>query len=305
MPVRGVLRVALVAAVALFCQGLASAQDKNALDKVVPDKIGRGEYLLRAGGCVACHTDTAGKGPELAGGRAFKTPFGVFYSPNITADPETGIGTWSDDDFLRALKHGRRPDGAFYYPVFPYPSYTRLRDEDALAIRAYLRSRPGVRRTNRTHELRWPFGWRWLQVGWRFLYFQPGEFRADPGRSAELNRGAYLVTALGHCGECHTPRDWLGGPRAELFLAGTANGPGGERVPNITPEKKTGIGGWSRSDIVDLLKSGTKPDYDNVQGGMKDAVEHGLKYLTNADLGAIAAYLLALRPIEHAVAKKK
>jgi len=170
------------------------------------DAVTRGEYLVRAGGCFSCHTAAGGK--KLAGGRAFSTPFGTFYSPNITPDPETGIGRWTDAQFLRALREGVRPDGANYFPVFPYPSFTGITDSDALAIKAYLFSLPPVHRENLTHDVRFPFSWRFLQTGWKLLFFTPGPFQPAPDRSVSYNRGAYRVTALAHCGECHTPRNF-------------------------------------------------------------------------------------------------
>ncbi|MBM3556258.1 MAG: c-type cytochrome, partial [Alphaproteobacteria bacterium] len=169
-------------------------------------RIAKGEYLTRAGGCVACHTDLKGKGPELAGGHALKTPFGTYFSPNITPDRETGIGTWSDADFLRAMRQGLRPDGAHYYPVFPYPSYTGMTDEDIGAIKAYLFSRPAVKQANKAHQVGLPFSLRPLLAGWKLLFFKEGAFKPRPGMSPEINRGAYLVDHVAHCGECHTPR---------------------------------------------------------------------------------------------------
>jgi mono/diheme cytochrome c family protein len=162
----------------------------------------RGEYLVRAGGCFSCHTAPGGQ--KMGGGRALTTPFGTFYSPNITPDPETGIGRWTDTEFLRALREGVRPDGTNYFPVFPYPSFTGITDSDALAIKAYLFSLPAVRQQNRPHNVPFPFSWRFLQTGWKLLFFTPGPFQPAIERSAAYNRGAYLVTALAHCGECHT-----------------------------------------------------------------------------------------------------
>ena len=175
------------------------------------DAVTRGEYLVRAGGCFSCHTAPGGQ--KLAGGRALATPFGTFYSPNITPDPETGIGRWTDAQFLRALREGVRPDGANYFPVFPYPSFTGMTDDDALAIKAYLFSLPPMRQQNRAHDVPFPFSWRFLQTGWKLLFFTPGPFQSAPDRSVAYNRGAYLVTALAHCGECHTPRTLLGAAR--------------------------------------------------------------------------------------------
>ena len=263
----------------------------------------RGAYLVRAGGCVSCHTDAKASGAPFAGGLALKTPFGVFYSPNITPDPQTGIGGWTDRQFLDALKHGRRPDGAPYYPAFPYTTYTRMSDADALAIKAHLASLAPVRRENRPHELRFPFGWRWPVRLWQLLFFDDGEFREQPARDPQWNRGAYLVEALAHCGECHTPRNALGALQRDLWLAGTRDGPEGEAAPNITPDARTGIGSWSQGDIVTLLKEGVTPEYDNVQGTMAAAVRDGLSHLAEADLEAIAVYLKSAPAIERQIGR--
>jgi mono/diheme cytochrome c family protein len=261
----------------------------------------RGEYLVRAGGCFSCHTVPGGQ--KLAGGRALATPFGTFYSPNITPDPETGIGRWTDTQFLRALREGVRPDGANYFPVFPYPSFTGITDSDALAIKAYLFSLPAVRQQNRPHEVPFPFSWRFLQTGWKLLFFTPGPFQPTPERSAAYNRGAYLVTALAHCGECHTPRNFLGATVFGQRLAGTPDGPDGQLVPNITPDPGTGIGKWDKDDIVELLRTGTTPEQSKVKGAMRETIQDGLKYLSDADLKAIADYLFAQPAIVHDVAK--
>jgi mono/diheme cytochrome c family protein len=272
---------------------------------VVADEnsIQRGEYLVRAGGCFSCHT--AAGGQPLSGGRALRTAFGTFYSPNITPDPDTGIGQWTDAQFLRALREGIRPDGANYFPVFPYPSFTGIADGDALAIKAYLFSIAPVRQQNQPHDVAFPFSWRFLQTGWKMLFFTPGPFRPAPDRSAAYNRGAYLVTALAHCGECHTPRNMLGATRPGMWLAGTQNGPDGQLVPNITPDPATGIGKWEKEDVVELLKTGTTPEQSKVKGAMRETVADGLKYLSEADLSAIADYLFAQPPIVHEVGPRK
>jgi mono/diheme cytochrome c family protein len=266
------------------------------------DGVERGEYLVRAGGCFSCHTVPGGQ--KLAGGRALATPFGTFYSPNITPDPETGIGGWTDTQFLRALREGVRPDGANYFPVFPYTSFTGITDSDALAIKAYLFSLPAVRQQNRPHDVPFPFSWRFLQTGWKLLFFTPGPFQPAPERSAAYNRGAYLVAALAHCGECHTPRNFLGATRSSQRLAGTADGPDGQVVPNITPDPATGIGNWDKDDIAELLRTGTTPEQSRVKGGMREVVEDGLKYLNHGDLEAIAEYLSAQPAIIHQVARR-
>ena len=286
------IRGAFIALAAFALVAAASADEAE---------VARGEYVFAAAGCVSCHTDAAGGGPELAGGRGLKTPFGVFRTPNITRDVQTGIGGWSDADFLRALRQGTRPDGSHYFPAFPYTSYTRMTEDDILALKAYLFSRPAVSRRNQAHDLDPPFGWRFLLGGWKLLFFEEGAFAPEPGRSAEWNRGAYLVIALGHCGECHTARNVMGASRAAKALAGNATGPDGRSVPNITPHKETGIGDWSEADIVMLLKTGLRPNFDNVQGAMAEAIDDGLKHLRDDDLRAIAVYLRALNPIDNKV----
>ncbi len=263
------------------------------------DVVGRGEYLVRAGECFSCHT-VPGSTP-FAGGRALATPFGTFYSPNITPDRETGIGNWTDRDFVRALRKGVRPDGAHYFPVFPYPSFTGISNEDALAIKAYLFSLAPVHQPNRPHEVPFPFSWRFLQAGWKMLFFTKGPFHPDPHAGAAANRGAYLVTALGHCGECHTPRNELGAMRKSLWLAGTVDGPDDDPVPNITPDAKTGIGDWSVEDIAKTLKSGATPLDSKVKGAMLEVVADGTSHLTDADRQAIATYLKAQATIVNSV----
>src|SRR6516162_6153102 len=267
------------------------------------DTVARGEYLVRAGGCFSCHTVPGG--PKLAGGRALATPFATFYTPNITPDPDTGIGRWTDGDFLRALRQGIRPDGVNYFPVFPYPSFTRITDSDALAIKAYLFSLPAVHQENRPHDVAFPFSWRLLQTGWKLLFFTEGPFQQVPGHSAAYNRGAYLVTALAHCGECHTPRNILGATRSGLQLTGTPNGPDGQLVPNITPDPDTGIGKWDKEDVVELLRTGVTPEQSRVKGAMREVVEDGLRYLSEDDLEAIADYLLAQPAIVRSVKPRK
>lgn len=281
------LTVAL-AAVCLLAAAPALAAD--------PDVIARGAYLANAADCEACHTDRERGGQPYAGGRALATPFGTFYSPNITPDLETGIGRWSDGQFLRALRDGVRPDGANYFPVFPYPSFTKITDADARAIKAYLFSLSAVRQANRMHDVSFPFSWRFLQNGWKWLFFSPGPFRPAPERSEEYNRGAYLVTALAHCGECHTPRNWFGATEPDRFLAGNPHGPDGKKVPNITPDRETGIGNWSEDNIIGVLTDGHTPDFDFVGGAMAEIVRNTSR-LDDADRRAIAVYLQSLPAI--------
>lgn len=261
--------------------------------------VERGEYLFRAAGGCSCHTDLARGGAFLAGGRPLKTPFGTFYTPNITPDRDTGIGGWSAADFARAMRHGIAPDGSHYFPSFPYTAFTNITDADLEAMKAYLDTVPPVRRTNTPHDVAPPFGWRFIVGPWKWLYFERGPYAPDAGRSETWNRGAYLATALGHCGECHTPRTLLGGLDRDMWFAGVKDGPEGELVPNITPHGETGIGRWSAGDIATLLETGLKPDFDDVQGLMEEAVGNGFKYLARDDRMAIAEYVLSLPGIDN------
>ena len=268
-----------------------------------PPALDRGAYLFAAAGCAGCHTDVKAKGPPLAGGRALKTPFGTFYGPNITPDPEHGIGGWSDADFLGALRDGVAPDGAHYFPAFPYTSFTKMSDADLLALKAYIFSLPAVVQPSRPHELSFPFAWRWPLGVWKRLYFTPGPFVPDAARGAAWNRGAYLVEAVAHCRECHTPRDWLGGRDDSRAFAGTPDGPEGEKAPNITPDPATGIGGWSRAQRLRALKIGLLPDGDFVGAPMGEVVEQSTGRLTDADLEAIAVYLESVPAVANPAAK--
>jgi mono/diheme cytochrome c family protein len=263
----------------------------------------RGKTVLQAAGGCSCHTDEQHSGAFMAGGRPIKTPFGTVYSTNITPAPKTGIGTWSEADFLKAMTQGVGPHGKHYFPVFPYTSFTRMTEPDARDLRAYLFSLPPVEQANKPPELQLPFGWRFGLVMWKWLNFRPGTFQPRPDQSAEWNRGAYLTTALGHCAECHTPRTWSGGLNAKMAYAGAADGPEGELAPNITPDKETGIGAWSVADIVWYLQTGLKPDGDDPQGLMSIVIENGYKHLSEPDLRAIAVYLRSLPPIRNKVVK--
>lgn len=255
----------------------------------------RGAYMLAAAGCVACHT-VPKDGAFLAGGRELKTDFGSFFTPNITPDPETGIGNWSNEDFIRAMKKGVSPDGGRYYPTFPYTSYTRMTRQDMLDLKSYLDTVPPVRNAVPDHDLAFPFGIRASMMGWQLLFFDDTPFEADPTQSDAWNRGAYLVNGPGHCGECHTPRNLLGVVDSGRPLAGNANGPEGDAVPNITPHS-SGIGGWSEDDIVSMLEVGLLPDGDFAGGAMTDVIEESTSKLSEDDRKAIASYLLSLPPL--------
>ena len=250
----------------------------------------RGAYLAKAAGCLGCHTEEAKGATPYAGGRELKTPFGSFYGPNITPHPAAGIGRWSEADFLRALREGRRPDAAHYFPAFPYPSFTRITDADARDLWAYLRSVPPSSRTSRAHALGFPFNLRFLVGFWKWLYFSPGAFVAQAGRPPALDRGAYLVEALGHCGECHTPRNLLGGPKKAQAFAGAKLADGGG-APNLTP---TRLKKWDDTELKDFLSSGLTPDGDVVGDAMGEVIRNTTSQLTAPDLAAMIAYLRSL-----------
>jgi len=253
----------------------------------------RGEYLAKACGCIGCHTEDKKDAVPFAGGRALKSPFGTFYGPNITPHPEAGIGRWTEADFVRAMRQGERPDGKNYFPAFPYTSFTKIVDRDLRDLWAYLRTLAPSPRASQEHQMRFPFGWRFLVTFWKWFFFTPGPFTNLPGLSDIANRGAYLVQALGHCGECHTPRNFLGGPKTSRFLSG-GKGPDGKDVANLTP---TRLKKWSDKELQDLLTTGIDPEGDVVAEAMGEVVRNTTSQLTPADLNALIAYLRTLPPI--------
>ena len=261
----------------------------------------RGEYVLRLGGCVSCHTDERNDGRFLAGGRALATPFGTFRTPNITPDPATGIGGWSVGAFVRAMSDGVAPGGHLYFPAFPYTSYTHMTEQDLVDLKAHLDTVEPVANAVPEHALDFPFGFRPLLDGWRLLFFEDGAYQPDPAQPETWNRGAYIVNGPGHCGECHTPRNALGARQQDRFLAGTRDGPDGKPVPNITPHDD-GIGGWSQSDVAFALQTGILPDGDVLGGAMSEVIDDATGHLTADDRNAIAEYLLSLPPLASAPA---
>jgi mono/diheme cytochrome c family protein len=272
--------------------GLLRARDVSA--QPAPDAA-RGAAIATVARCAACHT--APGGTPLAGGYAIVTRFGTFYGTNLTADPEHGLGAWTEADFFRAVRHGRSPDGRPYYPAFPYPSFTRLTDADLHDVWAWLRTVPPDPSPNRPHDLHRAWRGRWILGVWQLLELRVGPVEADRSTGgssdtsdpATLARGAYLVDAVGHCGECHTPRDALGGLRRHRALEGSDTPP--EPAPDITPG---GLAGWTRADVASFLADGMAPDGDFAGGGMHDVIRDGTARLSAADRDAIAAWLLAM-----------
>ncbi|MQA64342.1 MAG: c-type cytochrome [Alphaproteobacteria bacterium] len=288
----GVLAVASFAASFLAVSDPAFAQNPGG-------DATAGEALFAAGGCANCHTDRKNKGPLLGGGAPIKTAFGTFYGPNISSDPEFGIGKWTDADFIRALRRGMSPDGAHYYPAFPYPSFTNLTDTDMKALRAYIMTLPPVAEKSKPHDLAFPYNIRLGMTLWNLLYLDEGPMAPNPSRSAEWNRGRYLAGGLAHCAECHTPRNVFGALDRQRWMAGNAKGKGpeGEAVPNITSHEESGIGKWTIDEIAESLKSGMLPDGDSFGSLMADVVEHGTAKLSDADRHAIAVYIKSIPPL--------
>jgi len=255
--------------------------------------VERGEYLAKAADCMVCHTTAGGK--EYAGGLGFKLPFGTLYSTNITPDKETGIGNYSDQDFLNAVHRGIRRDGARLYPAMPYTSYTYISDADALAIKAYLFSLPPVRAEAPANTLGFPFNQRWGMMFWSALFNSDTRFTPDTSKSPEWNRGAYLSEALAHCGECHTPRNFAFALNNRQKFAGALTA--GWRAFNITSDKATGLGGWRDDDLIAYLSTGHAPGHGTASGPMGEAVDQSLGQLAPEDIRAIVAYLRSVPPV--------
>jgi len=257
----------------------------------------KGAYVFYAAGCAACHADPKAKGEErlkLGGGLALKTPFGTFYPPNVSPDETHGIGGWSTAEFVNAVMRGVAPDGSHYFPAFPYTSYTHMSRQDVVDLKAFMDGLPPVAAEAPDHELPLPFRWRRPLGIWKRLFMVDGPLPPIPGADAAVQRGAYLVNGPGHCGECHTPRNLLGGPETAWALTGAPDPSGDGFIPNITPSAD-GIGDWTIDDIAAALKLGILPDYDTFGGSMIE-VQENTAHLTDADRRAIGAYLLSLPP---------
>jgi len=257
----------------------------------------KGRYVFYETGCASCHAAPGTKGAEklkLAGGLALKTPFGTFVAPNISPDPTHGIGGWTTSQFVNAVMRGVAPDGSHYYPAFPYMSYQRMKLADVIDLKAFIDTLPAVAGDAPPHDLPLPFRLRRGLGLWKALFMDYGPFTPVPGGDEVLNRGAYLVTGPGHCGECHTPRNLLGGPEAEWAYSGGPAPEGKGNIPNITPHDD-GIGGWPIEDITIALKTGLLPEFETF-GGAMIAVQENMAELTDDDREAIATYLKSLPP---------
>lgn len=261
-------------------------------------QIEYGRYLTRAGDCASCHTAPGGK--PFAGGLPIATPFGVIYSPNITPDPDTGIGKWSDADFYKAMHEGVTRSGRYLYPAFPYPWFTKVTPKDVQAIKAYLDTLPPVHEKTRPPEFPWPLSWRKSMFGWNTLFFHAGTFKPDPGKSIQWNRGAYLVQGLAHCGACHSSKNMLGAAKTSAGLGGGDAGDGWY-APDLASDLRDGLGKWSQQEIVEYLKTGSNAR-TAAAGKMAQVVENSTRYLSDADLKAIAVYLKDMPPKESAPA---
>ena len=289
--IAGLAIVSLVVAFGAAAVGRAQTTESgSSLDPQNFGQIERGQYLTIVGDCASCHT-VPGSGEPFAGGRSIETPFGLVVGANITPDREAGIGAWSDAQFLTALREGRGHKGEFLYPAMPYPYYTKVTVSDALAIRAYLNTVKPVRNSVVTNKLPFPFDVREGMAGWNALYFRSGEFKSDATKSAEWNRGAYLVEGLGHCGACHTPKTALGGDDQAHAFQGYALQ--GWFAPNITNDNQRGLGGWSVADIVAYLKNGHNASSAST-GIMAEEISLSSSHMTDADLTAIATFLKSL-----------
>ncbi len=288
LPVLASLSALLCASiVVLSVTGAATARAEDPAASIIK----QGEYLARAGDCVACHTMPGG--PSFAGGRPMPTPFGTLYSSNITPDPEAGIGKWTADQFYASMHTGRSPDGGLIYPAMPFPAYTKVTRADSDAMFAYLRSVPPIRVADRPHDLRFPYNNRSLILGWRTLFFSEGEYKPDASKSAAWNRGGYLVQGLGHCSMCHSPINALGGSSDSKAFEGGLIPMQNWYAPSLTSDKEAGLGDWSIEDISDLLRTGVSKR-GAVYGPMAEVVYDSLQYLTDDDVRGMAVYLKSL-----------
>jgi mono/diheme cytochrome c family protein len=295
--VSGIAVLAVAGAAAAYVMSAPKPLDDERLAAIggLEANAAAGETLFWAGGCASCHAAPGAKGDAklmLSGGVRLKSDFGTFIGPNISPDPEAGIGQWPVEDFANAMLAGVSPDGGHYYPAFPYGSYTRMSDQDIADLFAFLKTLPASDIASLPHEIGFPFNMRILLGGWKLLFFTDAPRVTLASSTPELARGQYLVEGPGHCGECHTPRNMIGGFMPGEWLAGARNPEGEGVIPNITPGGKP-VGDWSASDIAYYLESGFTPDFDSAGGSMV-AVQENMAKLEGSDRDAIAAYLKAL-----------
>ena len=283
----------VIAAAIVYALNVRDESPSTATSAFAPtaDDVRRGAYLARAGDCIACHT--ARGGAAYAGGRPIETPFGIVYGSNLTPDARTGIGTWTADDFWRALHNGRSRDGRLLYPAFPYPNFTQVTRGDADALFAYLRTLPAVSQPNTPHALRFPYDNAIALALWRALFFRPGVFEPERGQTAEWNRGAYLVRGLGHCDACHAGRNLFGAVSHTLELGGGLIPMQNWYAPPLTSAAGAGVADWETEHVVSLLRTGISPR-GSAMGPMAEVVYLSTQYLSQEDLGAIAVFLKAL-----------
>ena len=280
--------VLTVGALYLFALPLMSKERPTANFEGLSGDPVRGEYVMRTAGCIACHTDSENEGELLAGGAAIDTPFGEFYSPNITPDAQFGIGGWSLEDFYFALTAGLSPEQEHYYPAFPYTSYSKMSITDIADLKAYLDTVPPIAKSAKQHKLSWPFSNRDLLGIWKFLNL---ETLNPMNQRSEVDRGAYLVNGPGHCAECHSDRNFIGGLDKQAKLRGTKQGPDNQPVPAISGPNAD-IKTWDKVDLVFYFQTGVRPDGDVAGGSMVEVINESTSFLTDDDLNAIAAFLL-------------
>ena len=263
----------------------------------VSTQIERGKYLALAGNCASCHTTENGE--FMAGGLPFETPFGKIYSTNITPDSGTGIGNWTGGQFLDSMRRGVRPNGEHLYPVFPYTAFTKITNEDVAALFAYLKSIPAIRQETKENEVSFPFNQRWLMSVWKTMYFDERVYEADESKSAEWNRGAYLVNALAHCSACHSPRNLLGAENSDMALTGGVffdKVPSGSvrpwSSPNLT-SAPSGLGLWVHEEVTAYLRTG-RNSFVETFGPMNEVIMNSTRNLNDGDINAMAIYLKSL-----------
>jgi len=299
----GLVVFAAIAFIAWANNGLASQNTIAASSSPYPplhltaskhtnEQIKHGEYLVKMADCFTCHTNEAANGKAFSGGLKLNTPFGSLYAPNITPDKETGIGRWSNDQFVRAVREGIAPDGSYYYPVFPYNYFNKMSLQDVLDIKAYLDAIPAISQRNHPQEMKWPFNYRLLQFGWRLLFFDfsAGEMKPEPDRSASWNRGAFIVEGPGHCALCHTQLNYFGVPKKSYYLAGAFVED--YYAPNITSQ---GLKRLDNSEVADIFLHNEMPTHAELSGPMKSVEHNSLRFLSKTDMIAIADYLKSVK----------